>query len=172
MSNQLRAINLNNALRCKDFLKIGNSACKKYKKNINKDELKQIKRIALWMSLAEYNKNKKCKFKTYLYYRTVWACGNYLSKSYKKENNNVSLDNVDVEDKRCYSDEVENRDFFLESLNKLEKEEKTLMMLRFCEKKTLQELSNINGFTKQWNRIRIIKILEKIKSGVNKYCNA
>ena len=169
MNTQLgRGINFENALRCKEFLKIINKACKKYKKNIDTDELKQIKKISLWKSLVKYNKNKKCKFKTYLYHTVMWTCGNHLSKIYKKDNT-VSLDNFDlVVDKKCFFDDIENKDFFNESIKNLKEEEKEIIRLRFFEKKTLKELSEINGFTKQWNRICIIKILKKIKSGVIK----
>lgn len=159
-----RGINLQNALRCKEFLKIINKACKKYKRYIERDELKQIKRIALWRAIRDYKKDKKCTFKTYLYYRARWICGNYLSKRYKIENLNVSLENLNlVKDKACdfkfYYDDIE----LLNSLLiKLDDSERNLIKMRFFERKTLQQLSDINGLTKQGNRIRIIQILKKM----------
>jgi DNA-directed RNA polymerase sigma subunit (sigma70/sigma32) len=72
-----------------------------------------------------------------------------------------------VKDNVCnfkfYYDDVELLNSLLEKLNDTEK---NLIKLRFFDRKTLQELSDINGFTKQWNRIKILQILNKM----NEWC--
>lgn len=135
-----------------------NSASMKYRGNIPDDELQRCQMIALWHSLINF-KEGIASFTTYLYKCVDTQCRRYLTNNYRyyKHLQPHSLYQMIQGDNES---DIEVRD----AINVLPKHLKKVIVQRFYDKMTLEEIARANDYSHETARRRVKKALCQMKT--------
>lgn len=145
-----------------DNKKIMNAAAQSFRKKLSSDIIESCCNYALLVCLQKHDNSYKRKFTTSLYMFVKWYCQQALNKENKHVNVKIKPvnPNIPLKDHLSAKQEVFN------ILNLLPENEKRLLTSRFLEGKTLIEIGEEYGYTKQKARSVINKLLKKIRVGV------
>lgn len=157
-------------------------------KHVDKDDLIQEGFIALIDAKKNFSAEKNTKFSTYAYKRIDWRLRKYYRKSCNKksvvfneeaegiESQNNQEDKpkrklgkfIPEEEIPCYEDETQQktniqRESIEFAIDKLQEDERLIIRARFYEEKTLEEIGECLGISKEGVRKKEVKALEKLK---------
>lgn len=157
-------------------------------KHVDKDDLIQEGFIALIEAKKNFSAEKNTKFSTYAYQCIDWRLHKYYRKSCNKkyvvfneeaegiESQNNQEDKPErkpgkfIPEKEipCYEDEIQQktniqREFIESAIDKLQDDERLIIRTRFYEEKTLEEIGECLGISKEGVRKKEVKALEKLK---------
>lgn len=147
-------------IKNKEYQSLMNAAASKYLRHkVDIDELESIKMYALWKAIKKYNIDhiSSAKFTTFLYGSMKLECKNYNRqqnkiKKYKSENYCEHL-----QTKNSHNNEIN------ELLDCLRFSDKELIIDRFLENMTLQELSTKYGVSHETIRKKINRIISELQ---------
>lgn len=138
-------------------------------KDLDDDCLESIKYQAAWIALATYDPNRGAKFNTHLVGHMRFLCLKELRRMHGSNNqykntlhDELSLMNVHDSMTIGTYDDIDKIDFY-NALDNLSKDEKRILYSHYEDKKSLQEIANEEGLTKQAISQRLRKIREKIR---------
>lgn len=147
---------LKSCLADENILKVMNKASKSFKLSLDADEIYTCQINALWKAIKNYNPSKKTKFTTYLYTGVFIECiknvkfNSKYSKKTKCLHHNSS---------NYYDD---NTMFYL--LDEIENETEAKIIKLRSERRTIQDIGNKLGISRETVRKKIKKIESRIIS--------
>ena len=142
----------NTAYRNKEYKSVLQKAVRRFKLNIPHDDLCRCKLMALWKALQRFDPNRKTRFTSYLYRKTVWECLDYLAAV--KRDRHVRHDNIyNITKTPKY-----NR--FEVMIEGLSQEYQNIMRQKFVDQMTLHEIGRANGYSYETARQKIAKAIK------------
>jgi DNA-directed RNA polymerase specialized sigma subunit len=140
-----------------DNLRIIRAACEKFSKRLPWDILQNCGARALWRTLQSHDDSYKTKFSTSLYQFVIWECKTSIQTERKLTHPNLLwYDPLEID---CGYEEV----IMNEYIDKLSYDEKDILYKRFYEDKTLEEIGDLKGYSKQAAHRNIQKTLSKLR---------
>jgi RNA polymerase sigma-70 factor (ECF subfamily) len=114
-------------------------------------------------NLSKY-KLKGVPFSAWLFRIAANELNQWFRKN--KSQRTVSIDTVGLRDLKCDMEETDSAEldhYLFEALQELEDDEMELINMRFFEKRSFKEISDINTIGESACKMRIYRILEKLK---------
>lgn len=148
----IEKIDINDCLNDSSVVSIMRMIENKYKNYIDPDDISSISLTTLWKCTEKYDPSRKAKFTSYLYQQLVYAFKNQLKQESKKfqyatENIEKSFDNYSKEEVEII-------------LSSVPEWVASIMRQRFISNNTIQEIADINGYSRETARRRINKALK------------
>lgn len=142
-----------------DNVRVMRTVTNKYSKILSVDDLKSCALQGLWRCLA-YHDDTKQKFTTSLWRFTNWECRRELAKMRYKKNSmyTQSLSNMDVE----YKPNPAIQDM-MECMELLPDTDKNIIQQYYFERRTMEEIGQINRYSKEAARTKIKKAVKKLR---------
>lgn len=150
----------------KDYYKIANRVAKKYRKYIDSEEMDSIINLSILQAIKSYETEKKYKISTLIGFRVFWNCCDFIRDETRYKKVPEEFKNLQSSCCEDNSSSVEAKDFYEKVINKLPKEDKEILEMYYVNDMTLMEMSKHNGYSHEWNRGRIKKIVERVKASV------
>ncbi len=134
---------------------------KKYANKLSKDTQKSCGMYGLWRCIQNHDDKYGRKFTTSLFIHVDWECKRELSSMKKK-----SLSSLGDQDETIPSPSSSGD--LSEMIESLPDNQKEIIKQRFCENRTLEEIGNNQGYSKEAARQNINKILSKLRDSCPK----
>ena len=147
------------AYKNQDNMNVIRAATRKYSNLLSADCQETCGMHGLWRCLQSHNPEYGRKFTTSLFIHVDWQCKRELSKRIK--NNESNLGDLDTQ---ISFENPEN--ILLDALDFLPEKQKQIIHQRFYENRTLEEIGDKNGYTKEAARQNINKIINKLKENI------
>lgn len=132
-------------------------------KELDEDAIESIKYEAVWIALSTFEPQRGVKFNTHLVNHVRFLCLKELRRMHGSNrqhkntlHDDLALSNVSIEDA---SDRID----FYGALDSLSNEDRDILYGHYEDKKSLQELADQLGVTKQAVSERMKKIRQKIR---------
>ncbi len=133
------------------------SVTKGYSGQLSKDEQLICGMHGLWRCLQNHDDKYGRKFTTSLFIHVDWECKRELSRINKKKMSSLGEQAKDIESR--------NEDAGMpEILEFLPENQKNIVIQRFYENRTLEEIGKSQGYSKEAARQNINKIIQKLKT--------
>lgn len=143
----------NSALINVDYIKIMQKAVSKYRKILDKEEVKSCQMIGLWKAMQNFDKNHGIKFTTFLYNIVRNECRKRLRQEPP----------ISARINEYSTSKVENNSFFTEIVDSLDYPLNRIIELRYLGSMTIKEIGQELGMTKNNIRRNIQKAFKQIK---------
>lgn len=143
-----------------EIQKIKNKAIGDYRKQISHEDVRQIAALALLKTLKSYNGNHVTKRTVPQFFWVILR--NELVSEWNRIKRQIDIDKKGLP---CYNNPSWNDSdlFFNVDLSFLDSSEKDLIKDKYLYSKTLREIAETQQCSKEWIRLKIKKVLEKIK---------
>ena len=129
---------------------------KKYAKTLSKDTQKSCGMYGLWRCIQNHDDKYGRKFTTSLFIHVDWECKRELSSMNKKALSSLGDQDENIPSPSSSGD-------LSEMIESLPDNQKDIIKQRFCENRTLEEIGNNQGYSKEAARQNINKILSKLR---------
>lgn len=149
------------AYKNQDNRNIIEAVTKKYSNKLSKDTQKTCGMYGLWRCIQNHDNKYGRKFTTSLFIHVDWECKRELSSMRKK-----SLPSLGDQDENIPSPSSSGD--LSEMIESLPENQKDIIKQRFCENRTLEEIGNNQGYSKEAARQNINKILSKLRDSCPK----
>lgn len=151
-----------------------NAVLKRYSHMLNREELKSCGMMGLWRAMQYHDYSYKRAFTTSLHIFVRFAC----AKEAKKKSRHQTLLNFhptrSVAERDKYSDKAiidewknvylqEEIDDMLHQMEELDGEDRKVLKQRYLEKKSLRDIADENGYSKQTARMKILRAVDNFK---------
>lgn len=154
--NQFSNTSYDEALKNLDYIRMLNKSVSKYRKYIDRDELEQIKRIALFQAMKDYDNTKNTKFLTYLYWTAKFMVLNHLTQEFRHSHMIYDINF----DQMQHKNKDKSIDHLLEGITKQEQE---FIYDRYVNNMTYKELGKHHNMSSEGARKKEINIRKKLK---------
>jgi RNA polymerase sigma factor (sigma-70 family) len=161
LKKQISNEEFNIAYRNQDNINIIRKVSGRYIKLLDQDTIKSCGLTALWRALSSYDPSYKQKFTSSLWRFTDWECKRALKEfSAKKNRQHLSLDdNIEIIDTNAACD-VE---YIREGISLLAAPERELINEYYIERRSMEEIGQRQGYSKEAIRQRLKKALHTLK---------
>lgn len=150
-----------------DNRRIMDAASAKYRGRLPDDEIQSCQMIALWRSILTFKSDVGTSFTTYLYNIVDNLCNHTLKKQYRHTQHlqNVSVYQIFTNDDNLSKIDID------EAINNLPNNLKKVIVQRFYDKMTLEEIAQTNGYSHETARRRVKNALCQMKTKLqSNYC--
>ena len=129
---------------------------KKYANKLSKDSQKTCGMYGLWRCIQNHDDKYGRKFTTSLFIHVDWECKRELASMNKKNMSLLGEQDNDIPSPASSGD-------FSDMLEVLTDNQKDIIRQRFYENRTLEEIGNNQGYSKEAARQNINKIILKLR---------
>lgn len=136
-----------------EYIKICQSAIKKFRKHLTKEEIESCYLVGLWKSLEKFDTSKNVKFTSFLYLNIKIECYHIMYQKYNWLKRHSSL-NTSV----LVSKTVDN------TMLELDEKSNNLLHSRFVDKKSMQEIADDYNVSVKTIRKRLKEIINYLKN--------
>lgn len=148
------------ALANKDNEKIIKAVLSRYYTVIPADKLKTCGYDALWRCLGYHEPNRGNKFTTSLWRFTIWECRRTLKHIRKEQSlHTINISAIETKEKFDIPMPVETDDIIhlRECINLLKHDDKQIIYEYYFERRTMEEIGKLHGYSKEAARQKINK---------------
>jgi RNA polymerase sigma factor (sigma-70 family) len=135
-------------------------ATKIYKKYLEEEIILSCVYCGVWRTIKEYDVKFNTKFSTVLYNNILYECKTEIGKKNFKKNIDLNLNEL-MQNKEIYFNENDaiNKLIIEEFLEGLSKRDRRIVINRFLNNETLEEIAKKEGLTREGVRYIINKIM-------------
>lgn len=147
-------LQIENALKDINIVKIMNKASKRFKNQLDKDTIKTCQLNALWKTFVNHDPSKGAKFTTYLYNGVFIECMKEIKFNQKSARSGAKLhDNIPL-----------NKDQFLivDLMDELKDEEEKQIFIDRLSNMTISEMAKKYGKNRESTRRKMHKVFKKL----------
>ncbi len=141
----------------KDNRNVIRKVISKYNGLLTEEELNDCGLNALWRCLSYHEEGKGKKFTSSLWTFTHWECCRQLKK--KSSDGIKAIPITDIDITQPFNEETQH---IKECLELLPSEYKSLLTQYFYDNRTMEEIGNLRGYSKEAARQKINKALRKL----------
>ena len=150
----------NTALKNENYVNILNKAGSRFESLIDKEELNQIKMLALWKALSSYSKNRGMKDTTYIYKYVFWDCSKFLRNN--KDNQSFIPKSEKIVDSSREAEKIELNDI----LSTISDRERDIIEKYFLHGLSQKEIGKNYNYTEYKVSKEISSILTKLNKRI------
>jgi RNA polymerase sigma factor (sigma-70 family) len=151
---------IKNALKIDDNIKVINGLKRKYAQVLDVDDFESAAMIGLWKTLGYHEEGRGQKFTSSLWLFVSWECRRLLrAKKANVKFVQMSSMGIDVPEKNGLDERCQKVKEYVELLS--EKDKKVLKQY-YYDNHTMEEIGNLNGYTKEAARQKINKGIKNL----------
>ena len=137
-----------------NIVKVMHKASKSFNKQLDKEEIYTCQVNALWKAIKNFNSEKKTKFTTYLYTGVMIECIKAVKFNNKGSDSKMLHDNISAK---------RNDDVLMDLLDEAENEMEYEILVHRSQRRTIEEIGNIMGSSRETIRKKIKKMEKRIR---------